>query len=431
MSSSTPSVPGRTPLSPSFGAAKATLSAAILSHSLPEDVPSLQTLVAQQQNEITLLRSALADAKAELAKRPAGSPTVQPLKPEDLHAAHVKRLRQWFQLFDTTQDGYLDVSDLLSFHRELGEPVTRAEATEIVRTLGDPERGLDFGGFLQLWFDRVAEATAVDSTAEAFLREKRRNAYIARFKCIKARLSSPAVAAIRTETQGEEGTMDWRMYFTTMVDGAKVYLSSWHDIPLHNVHDGTMNMIVEIPRFTRKKFEIDVSLPHNPIKQDRKDGRLREHTYGSMYCNYGAFPMTWEDPAWMHPATGAPGDNDPLDVMEIGTKPWPVGSIVRVKVLGAFAMIDDGETDWKIIAINAEDPVADKLHDIEDVRVHCPGVLEMLHQWLRYYKSESGQINHIALDGQPQNREFALEIVEEAHASWRQLIKDRGEGATL
>ena len=30
-------------------------------------------------------------------------------------------------------------------------------------------------------------------------------------------------------------------------------------------------------------------------------------------------------------------------------------------------MIDDGELDWKIIAINADDPKAASLNDIEDV----------------------------------------------------------------
>ena len=42
------------------------------------------------------------------------------------------------------------------------------------------------------------------------------------------------------------------------------------------------------------------------------------------------------------------GDNDPLDVVEIGTTQLTPGAVVKVKVLGVFAMIDDGETDWKV-----------------------------------------------------------------------------------
>ena len=39
----------------------------------------------------------------------------------------------------------------------------------------------------------------------------------------------------------------------------------------------------------------------------------------------------------------------------------------QVKPLGVYAMIDDGELDWKIIAISTADPLADKLNDVEDV----------------------------------------------------------------
>lgn len=34
------------------------------------------------------------------------------------------------------------------------------------------------------------------------------------------------------------------------------------------------------------------------------------------------------------------------------------GEIIKVKVLGILAMIDEGETDWKVIAINVDDPDA-------------------------------------------------------------------------
>lgn len=34
------------------------------------------------------------------------------------------------------------------------------------------------------------------------------------------------------------------------------------------------------------------------------------------------------------------------------------GEIIRVKVLGILALIDEGETDWKVMVINVEDPEA-------------------------------------------------------------------------
>lgn len=38
------------------------------------------------------------------------------------------------------------------------------------------------------------------------------------------------------------------------------------------------------------------------------------------------------------------------------------GQVIQVKVLGILAMIDEGEMDWKVIAINAEDPDAQNLN---------------------------------------------------------------------
>ena len=61
------------------------------------------------------------------------------------------------------------------------------------------------------------------------------------------------------------------------------------------------------------------------------------------------------------------GDNDPVDVVEIGSEQLESGSVYKVKVLGAYAMIDEGELDWKIIAIRTDDPMAAYLNDIDDV----------------------------------------------------------------
>ena len=41
------------------------------------------------------------------------------------------------------------------------------------------------------------------------------------------------------------------------------------------------------------------------------------------------------------------GDNDPVDVVEIGAKQLRTGGVYCVKLLGAYAMIDEGELDWK------------------------------------------------------------------------------------
>ena len=118
-----------------------------------------------------------------------------------------------------------------------------------------------------------------------------------------------------------------------------------------------------------------------------------------MCFNYGALPQTWEDPAHTSADTGFVGDNDPIDAMEIGYKMLRTGSVTKVKVLGCLAMIDDGETDWKVVCISTEDPLAEKLNDIDDVERVMPGYIGVMREWLRMYK---------VVDGKPKN-EFGLQ----------------------
>lgn len=194
-----------------------------------------------------------------------------------------------------------------------------------------------------------------------------------------------------------------------------------------------MNMVVEIPKWTRQKFELSTTEPFNPVHQDSKNGKPRVYTWGDMPFNYGAFPQTWEDPSHVSESTGCIGDNDPVDVVDIGSKQWAVGSVVRVKVLGVIALIDDGETDWKIITISAEDKLADDLEDIDDVKKIIPGAAESLVHWLKMYKSTNDPpiMNTIAFDEQPQGRDLALKVVEETNDAWKKLIALKGSKAVL
>ncbi|VWU52324.1 inorganic pyrophosphatase, putative, partial [Hepatocystis sp. ex Piliocolobus tephrosceles] len=139
-----------------------------------------------------------------------------------------------------------------------------------------------------------------------------------------------------------------------------VPISPWHDINLIN-DDNTYNMIVEIPKYNYMKMEINLKTPYNVIKQDTKKGKLRYY-HNSIYWNYGALPKTYEYPKHIYKCQidnkdnsntiYFTGDNDPLDVVDIGTDTLKMGQIVPVKILGAFTLIDEGELDWKIIAIN-------------------------------------------------------------------------------
>jgi len=182
-------------------------------------------------------------------------------------------------------------------------------------------------------------------------------------------------------------------------------------------------MINEIPRFTRKKFEIATNEPGNPIKQDIKKGQLREFLKGDLYFNYGCLPRTWEDPDYEHPDAKAKGDNDPLDICEIGMKRLSVGEICSIKVLGCLCLIDEGEADWKIIGISVTDPWAIHLNDVDDVERLLPGVIDSIREWFRTYKVYDGKPeNKFGLEGQCMNAAYAMEIIRETHESWLKLV---------
>lgn len=229
---------------------------------------------------------------------------------------------------------------------------------------------------------------------------------------------------------GAKNTLDYKVYLEK--NGKPV--SPFHDIPLYADEEKQIfNMVVEIPRWTNGKLEITKEEPLNPIIQDTKKGKLRyvrncfpHHGY---IHNYGAFPQTWEDPNVVHPETKAVGDNDPVDVLEIGETIGYSGQIKQVKVLGIMALLDEGETDWKVITIDVNDQLAPKLNDIEDVEKYFPGLLRATNEWFRIYKIPDGKPeNQFAFSGEAKNKKYALDIVRETNESWKQLIHGKVDG---
>ena len=179
-------------------------------------------------------------------------------------------------------------------------------------------------------------------------------------------------------------------------------------------------------RWTRAKYEITVDEPYNPIKQDvNKDGTLRDLDFYQCF-NYGALPQTWEDPSHVSSDTGFKGDNDPLDCVEIGTTQVQCGSVITVRILGVLAMIDEGETDWKLIVIRDDDKLAEKIQCYADLVNHMPGAVEGIVEWFTNYKTKLGTKpkNEWALNGDCQDEKYAQKVIEETHSFWRQLVHD-------
>lgn len=110
-------------------------------------------------------------------------------------------------------------------------------------------------------------------------------------------------------------------------------------------------------------------------------------------------------------------------MLEIGDAIARTGEVKRVKVLGGLAVLDQGEMDWKVIAIDVNDPQAAVMNDIQDVQTHKPGLLEATMHWLRYYKIPAGKKeNPLAFGGHAVDAHTAMAAVDEAHAEWRKLL---------
>uniref|UniRef100_A0A7R9TQC2 inorganic diphosphatase n=1 Tax=Micromonas pusilla TaxID=38833 RepID=A0A7R9TQC2_MICPS len=243
------------------------------------------------------------------------------------------------------------------------------------------------------------------------------------------RASVAAKAAYGKDEKGDYPSLDYRIFFK---DGEKA-ISPWHDVPLYNA-DGTCNFICEIPKETKAKMEVATDEPLTPIKQDTKKGKLRDYPY-NINWNYGMLPRTWEDPGHEHPEMKVMGDNDPVDVVEIGSAQREMGSVVPVKPVGVYAMIDDGELDWKVIAIAADDPKAKDVNDVADVEKHFPGELEKIRVWFRDYKTPDGKPqNAFGLDDECMDKAYTMAVIEETSGFYDKLksgARENDKGLSL
>ncbi|CAH9144566.1 unnamed protein product [Cuscuta epithymum] len=220
--------------------------------------------------------------------------------------------------------------------------------------------------------------------------------------------------------EGQPETIDYRVF---LVNNSGKKVSPWHDIPLRS-GDDVFNFIVEIPKETSAKMEVATDEQHTPIKQDIKKGKLRYYPF-NIHWNYGMLPQTWEDPSFANSdVEGALGDNDPVDVVEIGERSRKIGEVLKVKPVAALAMIDEGELDWKIVAISLDDPRASLVNDVEDVETHFPGTLVAIREWFRDYKIPDGKpANRFGLGNKAANKDYALKVIKETNESWAKLVK--------
>lgn len=205
--------------------------------------------------------------------------------------------------------------------------------------------------------------------------------------------------------------------------------SMWHTVELH-VRDwldeptGEYRYVNEIPRGALQKFEMQTRLKQNVIREDSKGSKKLQAFGEPVPFNYGCFPKTYRDPQQRDDIHNAPGDDDPLDVIDLTPEPVGVGVLRRCRVLGAVCLIDEGQADYKVFVVNteAQHPLA-AATCIEDVEKLEPGRVEACLRWMDDFKEFSSQkattLHYEILDATK-----AEAIVEKDYASWQRLVKE-------
>lgn len=159
---------------------------------------------------------------------------------------------------------------------------------------------------------------------------------------------------------------------------------------LHDVDPGSckeMHVVIEIPRGSKNKYEIDKKT--GLIALDRA-----MHTSQDYPVDYGFVPQTLWD------------DDDALDVMVLTTYPLMPGVLVRARPVGILKMMDDGESDDKVLSVPIDDPRFEGVRDIKDVNQHT--LLEIQH-FFRTYKQLQNKSVEIQGVGTAEDAEQAFE----------------------
>ncbi len=166
-------------------------------------------------------------------------------------------------------------------------------------------------------------------------------------------------------------------------------MNIWHDIDPNRIKPDDFIAVVEIPKGSKKKYELDKET--GLIVLDRI-----LYTSTNYPANYGFIPRSFGD------------DGDPLDVLVLCTESLEPLTLVRCYPIGYISMLDDGRNDEKIIAIPFGDPTYNQYKDISELPKHIFD--EMLHFFNVYKALEDKE----TVAKEVNNREAATNVISAA-----------------
>ncbi len=166
-------------------------------------------------------------------------------------------------------------------------------------------------------------------------------------------------------------------------------MNLWHDLELGEEAPEKFNVIIEIPKGSKNKYEIDKKT--GLIKLDRAMKSAQDYPF-----DYGFAPQTlWED-------------GDALDVIVLSTYPLATNILVEVRPVAVMHMIDSGDGDDKIIAVPVKDPRWEEVKDLEDVNKHS--LREYKHFFETYKSIENKVVEISGFEG----KEKAIEAIKKS-----------------
>ena len=165
----------------------------------------------------------------------------------------------------------------------------------------------------------------------------------------------------------------------------------WHQVSPGKEAPETVTAVIEIPKGTRGKYEVDKTT--GLIKLDRVIQTSMVYP-----ANYGFIPQSYC------------GDKDPLDILVICSVDLEPLSLVDAKVIGVMSMTDSGEQDDKIIAVAKKDMEYNHINDISELPPHT--MKEIVHFFQEYKGLEEKKVIINKISGRAIAQNVILESLE-------------------
>lgn len=165
----------------------------------------------------------------------------------------------------------------------------------------------------------------------------------------------------------------------------------WHEVSPGDNIPNIVNAIIEIPKGSKAKYEIDKD--SGLLKLDRV-------LFSSvMYpANYGFIPKTYCD------------DKDPLDILVLCSVDVFPMAVIEAKIIGVMHMVDNGEQDDKIIAVANTDMSVNYMDDLSDMPPHA--MKEIVRFFQDYKALEHKNVTIEQLMGKEEAIRVVLESIE-------------------